>query len=246
MYTEYIYGNLKGTALKKYEQEVAVLDSNGTDVNTVKPYSIKSDLSDLLMKIEEDLKKNDFFFVFQLLKRNRKAQNRLYRMLYPKVLGHISRNSGSEADALDFTQDTIIKLYNKLTNDPAQITNVIGFAMGILRNDWLKELQRRKNRFTKKQKFISDSGEESYETADSLDENPANGRMEILKECMQLLKPDQREFLEYYDLNSHSIKETAIHFSMDEGSVRVKANRCRSYLHKKIVQHPRYQNCFKE
>jgi len=244
MYNNYLYGKLKGDKLKQFEGDYIIADKIDFNSQLLDGFSINEKLSAIIDEVETELQKQDFFFISRLKRRERKSQNRLYRMLFPKVRSHILKNSGNDEDAKDFTQDIIIKLYNKLYVDEGKITNVIGFAMGILRNDWLKELQKRKSKFEKGQKFVDETASENYQMEEPETGELGDCKMVILKECLQQLKPEQRNFLEYYDLNSHSIKETALHFNMDEGSVRVKANRCRSYLHKKIVNHPSYKKCF--
>lgn len=244
MLNKYLYGKLKDDKLKQFEGDYIIADKIDFNSHHLNAFSIDEKLSAIIDEVETTLKKQDFFFISRLKRRERESQNRLYRTLYPKVKNHILKNSGNEEDAQDFTQDTIIKLYNKLYADDGKITNVIGFALGILRFDWLKELQKRKNKFEKGQKFVDETSEETYQIEEPETGELGDCKMIILKECMQQLKTDQRAFLQYYDLNNHSIKETALHFNMDEGSVRVKANRCRSYLHKKIVNHPSYEKCF--
>jgi len=235
---------MTSSELKQFESNVLLADQIDFNTQCIDDIIIDEKLNAILEEVETQLQKQDFFFISKLKRRERKSQNRLYRTLFPKVKNHILKNSGNDEDAQDFTQETIIKLYNKLYVDNGKITNVIGFAMGILRNDWLKELQKRKSKFEKGKKFVDETFTDNYQMEEPETGEMGDCKMIILKECLQQLKTDQRNFLEYYDLNNHSIKETALHFNMDEGSVRVKANRCRTYLHKKIVKHPSYKKCF--
>jgi len=167
-------------------------------------------------------------------------------VLYPKVEKHILANSGTEEDAKDLTQEVIIKLYQKILTDASRITNLIGFALGILKNDWLKELDKRKRKSDKIQELPEELTKSDVEFEDVEIAETEDCEKVILKESLEQLKPDQKLFIEYYDLKEHSIKETALHFKMDAGSVRVKATRVRNYLHKKMTNHPQFDDCFKK
>jgi len=245
MIEQYLIGKLRGDKLKKFEQELyAYTLPDGVVVISTFNFEDKSvlEMLDQTKSIEEQLKKQDFFFIGQLKRRSRKAQKRLYDKLYPKIRNHILKNSGDENDVHDFTQEVIIKLYEKLKKDTSKITTLEGFAFGILRNMWLKELEKRKKTAERKTEY-GQHQDTSTEPEDSFDDD-AEHRTRILRECMDMLKPEQSEFLEYYDLQSHNIKETALHFGLDEVSVRVRANRCRKYLRNKLIEHPEYNRYF--
>lgn len=246
MIEQYLIGELRGNKLKQFEQQLYAY-TFPDDVVIITSFNFESqsavDILKSISKTQDRLKKQDFFFIGQLKRRERKAQTRLYDKLYPKIRSHILKNSGDENDVHDFTQEVIIKLYDKLKGDTNKITTLEGFAYGILRNIWLKELEKRKRISEKNveygsQQATSTDPDEGYENDD------AEQRTRILRECMDMLKPDQKDFLEYYDLQSHNIKETALHFELDEVSVRVRANRCRKYLRKKLIEHPEYDQYF--
>jgi len=243
---QYLIGKLKGSKLKKFEQQLyAYKLPNDVVVITTFDFEHKSalELIEVIKKTEGRLKKQDFFFIGQLKRREHKAQTRLYDKLYPKIRNHILKNSGDESDVHDFTQEVIIKLYEKLNQDSTKITTLEGFAFGILRNLWLKELEKRKRTSEKNTEYGKE--QDTFTDPDSdYEDYDAEQRTRILRECMEQLKPDQKDFLEYYDLQGHNIKETALHFQLDEVSVRVRANRCRKYLKKKLIEHPEYDQYF--
>ena len=246
MVEQYLIGKLRGNKLKEFEQTLyAYTLPDDVLVITTFNFEDKSILEMLnqTKTIEAQLKKQDFFFIGQLKRRNRKAQKLLYDKLYPKIRNHILKNSGDENDVHDFTQEVIIKLYEKLKKDTSKITTLEGFAFGILRNMWLKELEKRK-KIAEKNKEYGGSIDTSTDPDDGFDNDDAEHRTRILRECMEMLKPEQSDFLEYYDLQGHNIKETALHFGLDEVSVRVRANRCRKYLRNKLIEHPEYDRYF--
>lgn len=246
MIEQYLIGKLKGIKLKEFEKDLyAYTLPDDIVLITTFDFEHKSalELIEVIKKTEGRLKKQDFFFIGQLKRRERKAQTRLYDKLYPKIRSHILRNSGDENDVHDFTQEVIIKLYDKLHQDSSKITTLEGFSFGILRNLWLKELEKRKRIGERNVEYGKE--QDTFTDPDNDDQdNEAEQRTRILRECMDQLKPDQKDFLEYYDLQGHNIKETALHFQLDEVSVRVRANRCRKYLKNKLLKHPEYNQCF--
>ena len=244
MIEQYLNGKLKSTQLTEFEQGLYAYVFPD-DVVIISSFDLQSksalELMELIGKTEQELKKQDFFFIGQLKRRDRKAQERLYRKLYPKFEKHILKNSGSDADVLDMLQNIIVKLYEKLREENSKITTVEGFAFGILKNDWLKELKKRKRRDDEETAY---GQQQDVVDANELDEGEEDCATRILRESMEQLKPAQRDFLEYYDLQGHSAKETALHFEMDEISVRVRAVRCRKYLREKMEKHPDFKECF--
>jgi len=238
---DYIEGKLKGVALQRFQQKLLEEEFN---FSAELPAANATVDETLFKQAENELLEEDFFFIQRLKWRDRKAQLRLYGMLHPKIEKHILHNSGSVDDAQDVVQETIIKLYKIINEEDSKITSLIGFAMGIVRNDWLKELRKRKRKLENIQglKGIEITYEEPIDEFEDIEDC----EKVILKESMDALKPNQKAFIEYYDLKEHSIKETAIHFKMDEGSIRVKATRVRNYLHKKITDHPNFDDCFKK
>ncbi len=245
MIEAYLTGKLKSPKLKEFEQTLYAYILPD-DLVLITSFDFENagatSLKEKLKLIEAGLRKQDFFFIGQLKRREYKAQQKLYDRLYPKVKKHILKNSGDQDDALDLTQEVIVRLYQKLREEDVRINTVDGFAFGILRNLWLKELEKRKRNNEAKTAYGIQQ-ETQTEIGSSLDTD-AEARARILRECMKALKPDQHDFLEYYDLEGHSARETALHFEMDEASVRVKANRCRKYLRKKLIEHPEYDKYF--
>ena len=205
---KYIEGKLKGKALLKFQQKLIEEDFNFTA--NLSELEASADES-LFEKAEQELLEEDFFFIQRLKWRDRKAQLRLYGLLYPKIEKHIVQNSGSMDDAKDITQETIIKLYKKINEADALITNLVGFALGIVKNDWLKELHKRKIKSERLQGIVAE--DTPFDEPDEEIEDIEDCEKVILRESMDALKPDQKAFIEYYDLKENSIKDTAIHFN---------------------------------
>lgn len=192
--------------------------------------------------IEKEIEENDFFILIGLKLHDRLTQYKLYEKLFPKAKNYILKNSGNLEDAKDFVQDSIIKLYDKLKEERFYlITNVLNYSFGILRNLWLKELEKRKKfNLVEVNKTLISKSDESFQ----FEEEDCESK--ILHDSLQKLDEGKRKFIIYYDLENHNIKDTAINFNLDEKSVRVKAVRCRKYLHNQMIQHLQFEDCFNE
>ena len=71
----------------------------------------------------------------------------LYRFYYPAIEAHITRNSGSEADAKDVFQEAIIVLLQQIRRTDFVLTSSLKtYLFAIARNLWLKRL--RETRYT--------------------------------------------------------------------------------------------------
>jgi RNA polymerase sigma factor (sigma-70 family) len=85
-----------------------------------------------------------------------KTLNYLYNTYFTTVRTHILKNSGTEEDAYDIFQDTLMVLFKKVQENHMELTSDLkGFVFGISRNLWSKQL-RRKKRTTDTQTDIAD------------------------------------------------------------------------------------------
>jgi len=78
-------------------------------------------------------------------KQDDKILNWLYDNYFQTVKNHIIRNSGSQDDASDIFQDSIIVLYNQICDNTLVLTSDLkGYFFGIARNIWSNYLRTRK------------------------------------------------------------------------------------------------------
>lgn len=69
----------------------------------------------------------------------------IYKMFYPSVRNLVMRNSGSEADAEDIFQESIIVVYRKLKYENLSLScSLSTYLYSIAKRLWLKELERKK------------------------------------------------------------------------------------------------------
>lgn len=77
-----------------------------------------------------------------LQSRDNKAYEILYQFYYPSVKNFITKNSGSEEDAEDIFQETILVLLEKVPKTDFNLTSSLKtYIFAISSNLWLKKLR---------------------------------------------------------------------------------------------------------
>lgn len=71
--------------------------------------------------------------------------NYLYSNYFNTVRSHVLRNSGTEEDAYDIFQDTLMALFKKIQANHMELTTDLkGYVFAISRNLWSNQLRRKK------------------------------------------------------------------------------------------------------
>lgn len=121
-----------------------------------------------------------------------KVLNYLYDNYFKLVKNHVIKNNGTEDDASDVFQETIILLYQKICENNLELTSDLrGFFFGIARNVW-NNLFRQKSK-TEELHNIDIVEENDEEVSDQL-------FMKIMTRAFNKLKPECQEVLKmFYD-----------------------------------------------
>ena len=162
-----------------------------------------------------------------------KVLNYLYDHYFQTVRNHVLKNSGSNDDASDVFQDTIITLYQQVSENNFNLTSDLkGYFFGIARNIWNAGL-RQKKRTTE---LNVDFAEED-DSNDLFD--PALEK--ILSRAFQKLKPDCQTILTlFYD--GLSYEEIAARMNLkNETYARRKKYLCKEALIEIIKNDPEYK-----
>jgi RNA polymerase sigma factor (sigma-70 family) len=166
-----------------------------------------------------------------------KVLNCLYDNYFQSVKNHVLSNSGSDEDVSDVFQDTIIVLYNQITENVLNLTTDLkGYFFGIARNVWSAQL-RKKQKTTELEIDIADE-EENEEQYDQLLER-------IISRVFQKLKPDQQMILSLF---SEGLSYEEIADKMDlknEVYARRKKYLCKEALLELVKEDPEYQEYFR-
>jgi RNA polymerase sigma factor (sigma-70 family) len=162
-----------------------------------------------------------------------KILNWMYDHYFPSVRNHVLNNSGSDEDVSDVFQDTIIVLYNQITEDNlALTTDLKGYFFGIARNVWSSHLR-------KKQKTIELEIDIADEEDDEGQYDPILER--IISRVFQKLKPDQQMVMNLF-AEGHSYEEIAIKMDLkNEINARRKKYVCKEALLELVKEDPEYQ-----
>jgi len=123
-------------------------------------------------------------------KQDDKILNWLYDHYLQIVKNYVLKNSGSPDDVSDVFQDTIIILYNQITEDKLTLTTDLkGYFFGIARNVWQAQL-RKKEKSTELLFDISDE--------DETDEDHSILLEGIVSRAFLKLKPDEQTILNLF------------------------------------------------
>lgn len=87
---------------------------------------------------------SDIDIINGISNQDEKVLNWLYDNYFESVRHHVFLNSGTNEDASDVFQDSIIALYNQITEDNLNLTTDLkGYFFGIARNVWSAQLRRK-------------------------------------------------------------------------------------------------------
>lgn len=166
-----------------------------------------------------------------------KILNWLYDNYFQSVKNHVLSNSGSIEDVSDVFQDTIIALYNQITDNSMTLTTDLkGYFFGIARNVWSAQL--RKKQKTIELEFDLPDDAENEELADPTLER-------ILSRAYHKLKPDQQMVLNLFS-DGLSYQEIAAKMNLkNEVYARRKKYLCKEILIELVKEDPEYQEYFR-
>lgn len=162
-----------------------------------------------------------------------KVLNWLYDNYFQSVKNHVLNNSGSDEDVSDVFQDTIIVLYNQITEDNLNLTTDLkGYFFGIARNVWSAHL-RKKQRTIELEVDLADEQETEEQYDPTLER--------ILSRVFQKLKPDQQMVLNLFS-EGHSYEDIAERMNLkNEIYARRKKYLCKEALLELVKEDPEYQ-----
>lgn len=81
-----------------------------------------------------------------IINRDNRIIGRIYKLYYPAIERMILSNSGSEEEAQDIFQESVMVLYNKVTQKEFELKSKLStFLYAVSRRMWLKHLSKRGN-----------------------------------------------------------------------------------------------------
>jgi RNA polymerase sigma factor (sigma-70 family) len=175
----------------------------------------------------------DISIIEGVRKQDDKILNWLYDNYLPTVKKHVINNSGSIEDVSDVFQDTIIVLYNQITEGSLSLTTDLkGYFFGIARNVWNAQLRRIQKTVELEIDLPEDEGQE--EQADPTLER-------IVSRVFQMLKPDEQLVLRLFS-EERSYEEIAVTMNLkNETYARRKKYLSKETLLEFLKTDPEYQ-----
>lgn len=159
--------------------------------------------------------------------------NWLYNNYYNTVSKHILKNNGVSDDVSDVFQDTIIILYNQITDGTLNLTSDLkGYFFGIARNIWNTQLRKKRKTVELELDLLQEP---------EIDED--NDRMfeRIVNRAFLKLKPDSQAVLNLY-YEGCSYDEIAVKMNLkNEGYARRKKYLSKEALMEIVYKDPEYQ-----
>ena len=161
----------------------------------------------------------------------------IYNNSFKPVRHMITRNSGSEEDARDIFQDSLIILYKKLKTGNLKLKCSVGtFIYSIARLLWLKELKTR----GMESKRIDDYDGWADEENNITRIYEENERLKFYRRIFDQLSEDCKKILKMV-MNSYTIAEiTSIMGYSSEQHTKNRRYRCKKALINRIIQSPEY------
>lgn len=162
-----------------------------------------------------------------------KVLSYLYDNYFQTVKNHVLKNSGSKDDVSDVFQDSIIALYQQVSENNFSLTSDLkGYFFGIARNIWNAQLRQKRR--------VSELNVDVAEEDDSDDlSDPALEK--ILSRSFQKLKPDCQTVITLF-YSASSYEEIANKMNLkNETYARRKKYLCKEALIELIKKDPEYK-----
>ncbi len=173
------------------------------------------------------IKSKNNLIVSQVIKDNIKKINQLVLL-----------NNGSESDAQDLFQETMIVLYRKIQEKDFNLTCSVGtYIYSIAKLLWLKELSKRsKGKLVDENvDFVIDNNAEIQETIQK------NERLKLFREKYEELSDDCKKVLHMFLMEIPLKEITQIMGYSSEQHTRNRRYRCKEALIKKIINSKTYK-----
>ena len=182
---------------------------------------------------EAKLIHTDQRFITGLLQNNTVLVREIYNRFAGKVKSYIVQNSGSEDDAADIFQESLIDIYQQAQHKGLQLTCPFeAFLLLVCKRKWLNELKKRgRQGVTKDPEDVYDLGEDAFALAEQmqLQEDKAS----LFMAMFQQLGERCREIINKC-LGNKPQDEVALELGVSYAYLRKKKSECTAELIKLI------------
>jgi RNA polymerase sigma factor (sigma-70 family) len=172
-------------------------------------------------------------FVIGLLQNNTAVVKEIYERFAGKLKNYILQNNGSEDDAADIFQESLIDIYQQARRKALQLTCPFeAFLLLVCKRKWLNELKKRGQReVTKEPENLSDTGEDAFVLAEQLQLQEEKAK--LFMAMFEKLGEKCREIIRLC-LSGQPQEEVAATLGVSYGYLRKKKSECMATLIKSI------------
>ncbi|HMQ47454.1 MAG TPA: sigma-70 family RNA polymerase sigma factor [Saprospiraceae bacterium] len=154
----------------------------------------------------------------------------LYKEFGGMIAGHVIKNSGSEEDAREMVQITMVKLWQLVNEGRYAEQGKLGhFIFQLAANTWREELRRRRNNPREELKDqelqLIDDHEDAIHWALVKEK-----KLFAIQEGLKLLHEECRKIIEWYHLAAVSLQQIAAEQNIDYNNLRKRIFDCRKKL----------------
>jgi RNA polymerase sigma factor (sigma-70 family) len=169
--------------------------------------------------------------------------NYLYKEILPRIKKMILKNNGTNDDAKDIFQDTVLIFYNQVKlNKFNEDKDIGGFMYAVARNLWINKAKRAN-------KFVQVNDTEIWEgsESDALDDLISKEKAEAIEDVMNQIGEECKKLLKYTIYEKMSLKEIAVKMGYSsEGVAKTYNYRCKQKLVSLVKDNPYIISLFKE
>ena len=179
----------------------------------------------------------DFNYIPAILSGDRALVARMYAQLFPAIRQIVKDHVGTEEDAKDVFQDTVIVIYEKAQMPEFQLTSKFStFFIGVGRNIWMTRRQKKSNQ------ELTIPEDAKYMPDDSLNIDLLQvERGKLFYKALRQLGEDCQKLLQLF-FEKRSMEEIAKEMGFaSEGYARVRKSQCKDRLVDSIKKDAAFQ-----
>lgn len=158
----------------------------------------------------------------------------LYRTYGGRIVAHVRKNSGSDEDAREIVQTTMLNLWQAVRDGRYRDEGKLDqYIYQLAANAWLEELRRRRNRpqsSLDEIKFgatLRDESDESMQQAQLKEQ-----RLTELHRALEKMEEPCKSIIQLYHLQEVALQEVATRMNYDYNNLRKRIFDCRGKLRK--------------
>lgn len=167
-------------------------------------------------------------YIHALLNNDVLLVKEIYQKFAGRVKQYILANNGTEDDAADVLQETLIDIYNQAKHKQLQLTCPFEpFLLLLCKRKWLNELKKRDRRPVTKEASDVSIGEDVFALAEQCRQN--GEKLQVFLECFEKLGQKCREIIQK-SLSGEAQEIIAEELKVSYGYLRKKKSECMASL----------------